>query len=293
MFLVALPHRLLGTRFVFDHHDLSPELFVSKFGREGLLWRVLAFFERCTFRLATVSIATNETFRDIAIRRGGMDPDRVFVVKSYPEIARFVRTDPDPVLAAQGRRLVGYLGIMGAQDGVDTLVDAMAEIRDGLGRDDIGCLIVGEGPELPALRAQAARLGLGDRVIFTGYLSGPALMAHLSALTLGVIPDPPNPFNDKLSMNKVFEYMMLGLPFAMFDLAQARSEAGSAAVVVPEHSAAALARAIVALVDDPARRAEMGALGRTLAERDFLWSREAETYLAAYARALGRPEARP
>jgi glycosyltransferase involved in cell wall biosynthesis len=290
MFLAALPHRLLGTRFVFDHHDLSPELFVSKFGREGLLWRVLAFFERRTFRLATVSIATNETFRGIAIRRGGMDPDRVFVVKSYPEIARFVRSDPDPALAAQGRHLVGYLGIMGAQDGVDTLVDTMAEIRDTHGRDDIGCLIVGEGPELPALRARADRLGLGDRVIFTGYLSGPALMAHLSALTVGVIPDPPNPFNDKLSMNKVFEYMMLGLPFAMFDLAQARSEAGAAAVVVPEHSAAALARAIVALVDDPARRAEMGALGRSLAERDFLWSREAETYLAAYAKALDRPD---
>ena len=290
MFLVALPHRLLGTRFVFDHHDLSPELFASKFGREGLLWRILAFFERRTFRLATVSIATNETFRDIAIRRGGMDPDRVFVVKSYPEIARFLRTAPEPAFAAQGRSLVGYLGIMGAQDGVDTLVDAMAGIRDTHSRDDIGCLIIGEGPELPALKAQVDRLGLGDRVTFTGYLSGPALMAHLSALTVGVIPDPPNPFNDKLSMNKVFEYMMLGLPFAMFDLAQARSEAGAAAVVVPEHSAAALAREIVALVDDPARRADMGALGRAIAERDFLWSREAETYLAAYATALARPD---
>ncbi len=282
LFLVALPWRLFGTRFVFDHHDLSPELFVSKFGREGLFHRILSFFERATFRLATISIATNETFRDIAVARGGMDPDRVFIVKSYPEAGRFERVDPDPALKIPGRSLVGYIGIMGAQDGVDALVDAMAEIRGPTGRSDIACLIIGDGPELPALRARAARLGLDDAVTFTGYLSGPPLMAALSALDVGVIPDPPNAFNNKLSMNKVFEYMMMGLPFAQFDLTQARSEAGGAGLVVEEHSPAALARAIVDLVDDPDRRAAMGRTGMEIAARDFRWEGEAARYLAAH-----------
>ena len=171
---------------------------------------------------------------------------------------------------------------MGAQDGVDALVDAMAEIRGPMGRRDIACLIIGDGPELPALRARATRLGLDDAVTFTGYLSGPPLMAALSALDVGVIPDPPNAFNDKLSMNKVFEYMMMGLPFAQFDLTQARSEAGGAGLVVEEHSPAALARAIVDLVDDPDRRAEMGRTGMEIAARDFRWEGEAARYLAAH-----------
>ena len=293
LFLVALPHRLFGTRFVFDHHDLSPELFASKFGRKGLLHKALSFFERMTFRLASVSIATNETFRDIAIDRGKMDPGRVFVVKSYPRPGRFRRTAP--ALAA-GRHRVGYLGIMGAQDGVETLIDAMAVIRTDRGRDDIDCLVIGDGPELPGLRARAARLGLDEAVTFTGYLSGDALNAHLSALDVGVIPDPPNEFNDKLSMNKVFEYMMMGLPFVQFDLAQARAEAGGAGLVVAEHSAAALARAIVALVDDPCRRAAMGARGQEIAARDFRWPPEAARYLEAIACAIAcaiAPDPRP
>ena len=289
LFLVALPWRLSGTRFVFDHHDLSPELYFVKFGREGLFHRMLEFFERRTFGYATVSIATNETFRDIAVDRGGMDPDRVFVVKSYPEAGRFRRTDPDPALKVPGRSLVGYIGVIGAQDGVDALIDAMAEIRGPMGRSDVDCLIIGDGPELPALRARATRLGLDDIVTFTGYLSGEPLMAALSALDVGVIPDPPNAFNDKLSMNKVFEYMMMGLPFAQFDLAQARSEAGGAGLVVEEHSPAALARAIVELVDDPDRRAAMGRTGMEIAARDFRWETEAARYLAAHEAARLRP----
>jgi glycosyltransferase involved in cell wall biosynthesis len=196
-----------------------------------------------------------------------MDPDRVFVVKSYPRAERFKRTDPDPALVVAGRHLVGYIGIMGAQDGVNTLVEAMHEVRQTHGREDIACLIIGDGPELPALQAQTTRLGLDDSVTFTGYLSGPALMAHLSALDLGVIPDPPNEFNNKLSMNKVFEYMMMGLPFVQFDLTQARAEAGGAAAIINEHSAAALAQAIIDLAGDPERRARMGRLGQEISAR--------------------------
>jgi glycosyltransferase involved in cell wall biosynthesis len=291
IFLVARLHRLLwGTPYIFDHHDLSPELFEVKFGPRGLLYRLLVWVERRSFRASAVSIATNETFRTIAVERGGMDPSRVVVVKSYPDPRRFERVAPAPGLAVPGRRLVGYVGIMGAQDGVDMLIRAMAGIVHGegerAGRQDVGCVIIGDGPELRPLTALAAELGLGAAVVFTGYLSGPALLATLSTLDLGVIPDPPNAFNDKLSMNKVFEYMMLGLPFVMFDLAQARSEAGEAAETVAQHSAPALAAAILGLLDDAERARAMGEWGRAEAGRRFRWPEEAARLLAAYDLAL-------
>lgn len=283
MFLVAILHKLLfKTYFVFDHHDLSPELYLSKFGRKDFLYRALCFLERQTFRAADVSIATNETFRDIAVTRGGMHPDRVVVVKSYPEASKFKLAAAEQSLVRPGKHLVGYLGIMGAQDGVDMLVRAMAEILHVRKREDIHCIIIGDGPELDRLRDLAGELDVGRSLRFTGYLSGSSLMSHLSALHVGVIPDPPNEFNDKLSMNKVFEYMMLGLPFVQFDLRQAAREARSAALIVSEHSPRALADAIVALIDDPERRRRMGLSGRAIAEREFRWATEARQYLDAY-----------
>lgn len=283
LFMVALVHKLLfGTYFVFDHHDLSPELYVSKFGRKDFFYRLVQFFERRTFRAADVSIATNETFREIAIARGGMAPDKVIVVKSYPEASRFRLTEAEQSLLAPGKHLVGYIGIMGAQDGVDALVRAFADIVHVRKRNDINCVIIGDGPEFSRLKTLADELRVSDVVRFTGYLSGQPLMAHLSALNVGVIPDPPNDFNDKLSMNKVFEYMMLGLPIVQFNLRQATSDAGNAALVVPEHSPQALAEGILALVDDPERRVQMGIAGRAVAERTFRWTAEAHRYLGAY-----------
>jgi glycosyltransferase involved in cell wall biosynthesis len=283
IFVVAAIHKLLrGTRFVFDHHDLSPELFESKFGPGGVMPRLMRWLERLTFRVADASIATNETFRRIAIERGGMDPDRVWVVKSYPRLERFRRVAPDPELAASNRSLVGYVGIMGNQDGVEYLVRAMADIVHRRGRDDVGCVIVGDGPELPKLQALSHELGVAGHVTFTGYLTGDKLLATLSALDVGVIPDPKDDFNDKLSMNKVFEYMMLGLPFVMFDLVQARAEAREAALVAEDCTPEAMADGILALVDDEPRRKRMGAWGRATAEREFVWERESASLRAAY-----------
>ena len=284
IWMVALLHRPFGTRYVFDHHDLSPELYETKFARRDAFYRLLLWAERMTFRLARTSIATNETFKAIAVERGRMDPDDVFVVKSYPRIERFRRTDPHPDITALDKTIIGYIGIMGAQDGVDMMIDALAEAR-GRGREDLHGLIIGDGPEFETLKAHARARGVEGAITFTGYQSGEALMAYLSAIDVGVIPDPPDPFNSKLSMNKVFEYMMLSLPFAMFDLTQARSEAQEAALVVAEHSAAALADGILALADDPARRAEMGRIGRAEAEKSFRWEIEVEALLAAHARA--------
>ena len=294
MFIIALFHRLLfGTRFLFDHHDLSPELYFSRFGRKDVLYRVLGLLEKLTFRLAHASIASNETFRDIAIVRGNMPADSVFVVKSYPDPAKTHRYPPEPALVDDGKCIVGYVGIMGAQDGVETFVRAMDHIIFARGRTDIKAVLVGDGPEYERLRALAKTLRLGDALQFTGYLTGAKMMQHLSAFDIGVIPDPPNGCNEKLSMNKVFEYMMLGIPFVQFDLAQARREAGDAALVTTRHSAAALADNIIALADDSVRRRLMATTARTIARRDFQWSTQAKRYLAAIDFIFTAGEVRP
>jgi glycosyltransferase involved in cell wall biosynthesis len=287
LFLTALPYRLLfGTRFIFDHHDLSPELFETKFGRGGMLHKLVSLAEKMTFRMADVSIATNETFRDIAISRGGMSPDKVRIVRSYPNLARFRRVPPQPGLKTDGELLIGYVGIIGNQDGVDILVRAMAELVVARGRRDLRCMIIGDGPALAEAKALAVELGVAEWVRFAGYMTGEPLLAHLSAIDIGVIPDPPNAFNDKLSMNKVFEYMALGLPFVQFDLAQARREAGEASLVAQEGEPASLADAIATLAADPDRRARMSAYGAAHAAEAFSWEGQEPELLAAYEIAL-------
>lgn len=293
MFLTALPYKALrGVRFIFDHHDLSPELFETKFGLRGPLRRTLHWAvrtaEKLTFALADASIATNETFRDIAIARGGMTAAAVRIVRSYPDLSRFRRTAPAPGLKEAGETLIGYLGVIGAQDGVDILVRAMADLIDRRGRTDLRCLIVGDGPALAECKALAEALGVADRVRFTGFLSGEDLLAHLCAMDLGVIPDPPNAFNDKLSMNKVFEYMALGLPFVQFDLAQSHREAGEGSVVATPATPGGLATAIADLADDAGRRARLSEYGVRRATAEFTWSSQEPELLAAYAYALAR-----
>jgi len=288
IFLIAGFFKLLmGKRFIFDHHDINPELYEAKFGKRGLLHRMLLWCERATFRTADVSIATNETFKDIAVTRGGMDPDRVFVVRSIPELAKFKRLAAEPSLKSGRQHLVGYVGIMGAQDGVDLLIEAMAEIVHGQGRRDMQCAIVGSGTEVDALKALTIRHGLEDYVTFTGFLSGEPLMRALSTFDIGVIPDPLNTYNDKISMNKLFEYMVLGIPFVQFDLKEGRRTAGDAALYARDNSAADLAGNILKLADNALLRAELSERGQQRANRQLSWSREREQLLRAYALALG------
>jgi glycosyltransferase involved in cell wall biosynthesis len=283
IFLVALFHKILfGTRFLFDQHDLNPELYEVKFGRRGLFHRLLLMFERWTFRFADASLATNEALRDLAITRGHMPPDRVWMVKSYPDLAGYHPVQPNQSVRRGFAYLVGYVGIMAEQDGVDLLIRAMAYVIHQMRRTDVACLVIGDGPQYDQLVTIATDLGVNDYVRFTGYLSGDELLATLSACDIGVIPDPPNACNDKLSMNKVFEYMSLGLPFVQFDLAQARSEAGAASLVVDDTSPEALAEAIVGLLaDEPARRG-MSAYGKERARREFQWESEKKSLLNAY-----------
>ncbi len=293
IFLLAGLFRILaGIPFVFDHHDINPELFEAKFGKRGFFHKLLLTLERWTFRTADVSIATNETFKQIAIERGGMDPDKVFIVRSIPDLARFKRIAPSHSLKKCRRHLIGYVGIMGAQDGVDLLIEAMAELVVGRGRRDVQCAIVGSGTELEKLKALADERGIADYVTFTGFQSGEPLLEAFSTFDIGVIPDPKNTYNDKISMNKVFEYMTLGIPFVAFDLIETRKIAGEAALYAADNSPLSLAGRMAELLDDADRRAAQAEIGRERAKSLLRWETERAQLLAAYETAL-RPATKP
>jgi glycosyltransferase involved in cell wall biosynthesis len=280
--LVALPFKLLGCRFVFDHHDLSPELYEAKYGRRGAFWWGLRLCERLTFALADVSIATNESYRRVAVARGAMAPERVFVVRSGPDLDRLAPAAADPRHRNGRRHLVGYVGVMGHQEGIDLLLSAAARIVHGLGRDDVQFCLVGGGPSLPALRARAAELGLRDHVAFLGRVPDETLLAVLSTADVCVNPDRACALNDLSTMNKVLEYMALGRPVVQFEATEGRVSAGAAALYARPDDAVDLADKILALLANPALRAEMGRVGRARVEQDLAWRRQVPALIAAY-----------
>jgi glycosyltransferase involved in cell wall biosynthesis len=280
---------LFGKRFIFDHHDINPELFEAKFGKQGRFHRLLLWLEKLTFKTADVSIATNETFKDIAIKRGGMAADRVFIVRSIPDLTRFKRIAPKPELKNGRKHLIGYVGIMGAQDGVDLLVDAMDHLVNSKGRQDVQCVIVGSGTELPRLEAMVAEKGLVDYVTFTGFLSGEPLLQAFSTFDIGAIPDPKNTYNDKISMNKVFEYMTLGIPFVSFDLIECRKASGEAALYAEDNNPVDLADKMARVLDDVDLRGALSEEGASRARALLKWDSERSRLLAAYELALSEP----
>ncbi|MBY0337290.1 MAG: glycosyltransferase, partial [Acetobacteraceae bacterium] len=259
MFLVALLFRPFGVRFVYDQHDLSPELFVAKFGRGGFGLSVTKLFERLTYAAADHVIVANERFRELAGPRNGTPDDRITVVRSVPRASVLGGATPAPGLRREGRPLIGYVGVIGEQDGVEGLVEALALLRDRHGFKDFDCVIVGDGSARRAVEARARALGLDEHVTFTGYLTGEAFRQHLAAFEIGVVPDPLNPYTDTITMNKVFEYLQLGLPIVCHRLAETVALAGPAALVTPTPDPSGLAEALARLAADPAERARLGA----------------------------------
>jgi glycosyltransferase involved in cell wall biosynthesis len=273
LFLAALPLKLLGARFVFDHHDLVPELFRSRFTGGGrLLYAATLLQEKITFRLADAVISTNESYRRTAIGRGGKEPADVRVVRSAPDLTRFVRREPDPDLRRGRTHLAAYIGVMGPQDGVDNALRALAHLRHELGRDDLHSIFMGSGDQQPIMVELSKELGLSDCVEFTGRVSDEFLQRCLSSADVCLSPDPRNELNDVSTMNKVVEYMAMGVPVVSFDLTEARVSAGEAAVYAPNDDVTVFAELIDELLDQPERRAEMGRLGRQRVEQELSWA---------------------
>ena len=281
-FLIGGFFKLFGKKFVFDHHDACPELYEAKFGRKNLLYRFMLLLEKLTFKTADVSIATNHSYRRIAIERGGMNPDRVFVVRSGPSLERMKIVPPVEALKKGRRYLVGYVGVMGKQEGIDYLLRAAAHLVHDLKRTDVHFGLVGGGTSLHEMKALAQQLRIGDYVTFTGRVSDGALLGMLNTADVCVNPDVANEMNDISTMNKVMEYMALGKPIVQFDLNEGRFSAQQASLYARRNDAHDLAAKIAELLDDPARRAAMGAFGRRRVENELEWRYEAPKLIAAY-----------
>lgn len=285
MALIGLWYKLLGKKVVFDHHDLSPELYYyARFAGRGsrLVYRVLLLFEQLACRSADHVIATNHSYRKIEIERSGIAAEKITVVRNGPDLAHFKPLSPDPALRKKVGTIITYAGVIGLQDGVDHLIKALAHLADTFDRPDFRCFIIGDGDALVRMKHLAGELALGEHVCFTGWLTEASLLRYLASADICVAPEPANPYTNRSTMIKVMEYMALDKPIVAFDLPEHRVSAGDAALYARPNDERDFARQLTILMDDPERRSMMGRRGRARIEEELAWQHQAERLLAAY-----------
>jgi glycosyltransferase involved in cell wall biosynthesis len=282
IFLIGGFYKLFGKRFLFDHHDINPELYEAKFHRRDIFYRLMVALERWTFRTSNVSIATNESYRRIALERGRRSPSKVFVVRSGPDLRRLKIVAPSPDLKRGRRYLVGYVGVMGRQEGIDGLLQSVQYIVHTLKREDIHFGLVGGGTELEAMRALAQQMDVAQYVTFTGRVPDNELLAMLNTADVCVNPDVANEMNDKSTMNKIMEYMALGKPIVQYDLTEGRFSAQDASLYAKKNDPVDFANKLVELLDNEPLRLRMGAIGLERVRTTLSWEHEAPKLLAAY-----------
>jgi glycosyltransferase involved in cell wall biosynthesis len=289
LFLVALPFKLLRKKFVFDQHDLCPELYRSRYGAaEGIYTRFLRMFEWCSLKLADIAIATNESYKQIQIKRGNKNPRDIFVVRNGPSRMRMTLTAPSARLKGMNKSILCYIGSLNPQDGVDYLLRSLHHLLHVLKRSDFHCVIMGTGDSLQDLRDLAGRLELNGCVELTGFVSDEDLQANLAAADICVDPDPSSPLNDVSTWIKIMEYMASAKPIVTFDLKETRFSARDAAIYVKPNNETQFAEAIAHLMDQPELQKEMGVYGRRRVEDELQWARVGKNLLTAYETLLGR-----
>ncbi|MGE5206072.1 MAG: glycosyltransferase family 4 protein [Chlamydiota bacterium] len=287
-FLVAAPFRRLGKKFVYDQHDLSPELFAAKFGsRMQLLPRLLLFLERCSYRFADLVIVTNQSFHRLAMTRGGCPPEKIFVVRNAPDVLQFRCGPAHPELKQGAAFLAVYAGIMGTKTGVDRVIRAARHIVHRRGRKDVHFALVGDGDCRQSFQQLARTLEVEQYVSFPGFVGNQELLAWLSTADVCLTPDPPFAVNQLCSSTKLLEYMSCGKPTVCFDLREARYSAGLSAVYVAEDDAAQFGDAILELLRDPARRLRMGRIGLQRVREELNWEHSGIALLEVYRRLTG------
>jgi glycosyltransferase involved in cell wall biosynthesis len=288
IFLVALPFKLFGVKYIFDHHDVNPELYLSKYGKKNLFHTVLVWLEKSTFRSSDVVMATNNSYREIAIARGGLHADDVFVVRNGPALETFKPVPQNPSLKHGKRYLVGYVGVMNSQDGLDILIDVALRLKN-LGRSDVYFTCVGGGPELPTLRKMVQEKELEDTVTFTGYVPDAELVEILSTADVCVNPDRPCQMNSMSTMIKIMEYMALGKPIVQFEGTEGRFSAQEASLYSKgDDGVAGFSDKLLWLLDHPEERERMGQFGRRRIEKELAWEYSVQNLLAAYERAFSK-----
>lgn len=283
-FPIAAMFKFAGARFVFDHHDLSPEMYDARFGDDAnrTLRKLLVWCERATYAVADKVIVTNESYKAVALSRGKKTPDDVTIVRNGPDLTEVYPREPDSSITERAPLVLGYVGELGPQDGVDHLVRALLYLEKDHGID-AHAMIVGDGPARYELQELARELGVERRFTFTGWLESPDVMAILSSTAIGIGPDPSNPYNDRSTMIKLTEYLALGLPVVAYDLPENRRTCGAAARYVRRSDPQELANAIAALWDDEPARLQMSEAGMTRAREVLAWDRQVSALLSVYA----------
>jgi glycosyltransferase involved in cell wall biosynthesis len=286
IFLVALPFKLFGVKYIFDHHDVNPELYFSKYERKDLFYDAQVWLEKATFRCSNVVMSTNNSYREVAITRGGLSEDNVFVVRNGVDLEKFKAVPPNPKLKDGKRFLVGYVGNMSTQEGLDILVDVALRLKQ-TGRTDVQFTCVGGGPGLPELQTLVESKDVGDMITFTGRIPDAALLEILSTADVCVNPDKPCPMNSMSTMIKIMEYMALGKPIVQFEGVEGRFSAQEASLYSDgNHHVADFADKILWLLDHPEDRKRMGEFGRKRIEKELAWEYSVENLLAAYEKAF-------
>ncbi|MCB0195445.1 MAG: glycosyltransferase family 4 protein [Anaerolineae bacterium] len=282
---IAIIYKLLGKRFVFDHHDLSPEVYYyARFqgGGNKIVYQILVWLEQLSCKLADHVIATNESYKALQQVRSKIPADQITIVRNGPNLTRFHPLPPIPDLTNSAGTIIGYAGEMSVQDGLDYLLWALYHLTYDLDRTDYYCILMGDGSELATLKQMVEQLKLEQHVCFTGYLHGDDFIRHLSSADICVVPDPSNPYNDRCTMIKIAEYMALGKPIVAFDLPEHRYTAQNAAIYVRPNDKLEFSYAIAQLMDSPERRQTMGVYGRKRVESRLAWSHSAKNLLEAY-----------
>jgi glycosyltransferase involved in cell wall biosynthesis len=283
--LIASPFKMLGKRFVFDHHDLSPEMYLARFKDQGNPWiyNALVWAEKLSCRMADLVISTNESYKTVEMERGEIPAHRIVVVRNGPDVSNAAPPAPDVSLRRLEKTIIGYVGVMGHQDGVDYLLRALKHLLSDIKREDFLCVIIGgRGEARESLKLLSSELGLDKHVWFTGWVSDEELKRFLSSADICVDPDPSNSFNDRSTMIKMMEYMALAKPIVAFDLPEHRYTAQEAAIYVRPNDELEFARALVELMDDPERRRKMGSFGRHRVQTQLSWNHSVQHLLKAY-----------
>jgi glycosyltransferase involved in cell wall biosynthesis len=286
---VAVPFKLLGKKFVFDQHDLCPELYRSRYNAaEGFYTRFLRMFEWCSLKLADITIATNESYKQIQIERANKNPADIFVVRNGPNQMRMTPAAPSARLKGMNKSILCYIGSLNPQDGVDYLLRSLRHLMHGLKRSDFYCVIMGSGDSLQDLRDLAGTLQLNGCVELTGFVSDEELQANLAAADICVDPDPSSPLNDQSTWIKVMEYMAAAKPIVSFDLKETRFSARDAAMYVEPNNETQFAEAIAELMDQPTLQERMGTYGRRRVAEELQWAKVGKNLVTAYETLLGR-----
>jgi len=289
VFLIALPFKLAGVKYVFDHHDLTPETYVAKYGAKSVVYKILLWLERLSFKAADVVIATNESYKKIAVERGGKDPEDVVVVRNGPDVSFAPSRPPRPAILGGFRHLVGYVGVIGKQDGLENLLAVADYIVNQKKRRDIKFAVVGKGPNLKNLIRDAKAMDLEEYVHFFGFVPDELLLEILAASDICVNPEFRNEFTGRSTMIKIMEYMALKKPIVQFSTTEGEFSAGDAAISVKDNDIVQFAEAVLALLEDPVRRTRMGEVGRERVEKYLSWPIQAKRLEAVYDRIIPGP----